>query len=118
MPSPTISNAALTEEDVPASSHDERLWEFAHSFFAYQLGSEGQDAPFQNHRMALSFTEVCRKRFRARGMLPHTLTQLRSCLFCEARLYSTVENYPFYNSLWIDALLTAIRTKVIAGEVD
>ncbi|MBI4410188.1 MAG: hypothetical protein HY561_10800 [Gemmatimonadetes bacterium] len=106
-----MPNAQLRLQDLPAPDAD---WHehaaFAHSFFAYEhWGSFGAAAVLANRAA---------KRFREEGVLPSTLSELRTCLFFEHRRAVHQGGPSEEARVYARALLEAIHSRVRTGQLD
>jgi hypothetical protein len=105
-----IANADLREGDVPPPDADwHAIGRFALSFNGYEWwGSFAKCAEVGNRGADV---------FRESGTLPHSLTELRTCLFFEQRRWRHFGLDPDEPaSRYIGALVGAIREKVRAGD--
>jgi hypothetical protein len=105
-----IANADLSESDVPApDSGWQEVGRFALSFDGYEWWGT-----FQN---CAEIGERGLEAFRATGVLPDSLTDLRTCLFFEQRRWRHFGFDPDEEAgRYISALLEGIRDKVHRGE--
>ena len=96
-----IPNAKLNLAQIPSPEGDLSEWDcFAHTINGYEvMGGFEACADLANRRTAT------------------TLTELRCCLFFEARRERHSGGMST-NEVWIRELLRAIRQKVEAGELD
>lgn len=106
-----IANADLELSDVPpADANWQTIGRFALSFDGYESsGSFGKCAEIGNK---------CAQAFLTTGALPHSLTELRTCLFFEQRRWRHYGFDPDEQArTYLGALLDGIREKVRAGEI-
>jgi hypothetical protein len=106
-----ITNDDLTASDVPAPDAGwQEIGRFALSFNGYEWwGSFQKCAEVAN---------LAVKTYRESGVLPESLTDLRTCLFFEQRRWRHFGFDPDEEAMrYISALLEAIRESVLAGEI-
>ena len=107
---PDIPNDALCESDLPSNDADfEWTWsKFALTFDGYaHWGSWAKCAEIAN---------LSEDAFRRTGVLPETLTHLRTCLFFEQRRWRHLAtDIDPEGMLYIKALVASIRTTLQAG---
>lgn len=107
-----IDNADLTEDDIPEPYAEWRtIVPFALSFNGYDFCGSFEKCAVINSKNV--------KLYRAKKILPNSLTELRTCLFFEQRAwnhlgYGTNEEAMEY----VHALIEQIRVKVRAKEFD
>jgi len=107
-----IDNADLAEGDLPSASAEwHEIGKFALSFNGYERwGSFGKCAERANGGAEL---------YRTEGVLPTSLTELRTCLFFEQRRWRHFGFYPDEQGMeYIRALVERIREKVRAEHDD
>jgi hypothetical protein len=108
-----IAIVNLTEKDLPPPNAEN--WgvidQFALSFDGYNYwGSLKKCAEISNNSA---------QTYREKGILPSSLTDLRTCLFFEQRRWRHFGEHPDKDTMtYIHALVEAIRIKVRNGEVD
>jgi hypothetical protein len=108
-----IANPNLTAKDIPPPSAE--YWGvidlFALSFDGYGYwGSFEKCAEMGNSSL---------KSWQEKKTLPHSLTELRTCLFFEQRRWRHFDEQPDSETMaYIHALVEAIRNKVQNGEID
>ena len=103
-----IDNADLAEGDLPSASAEwHEIGKFALSFNGYERwGSFGKCAERANGGAEL---------YRTEGVLPTSLTELRTCLFFEQRRWRHFGLEPDEEEMdYIHALVERIREKVRA----
>jgi len=106
-----IPNIQLIENDIPSSRASwKKIVPFALSFNGYEYWGT-----FEKCR------EVARQGvalYKRKQELTQSLTDLRTCLFFEARRWHHFEKTPGKNGMgYIHALLDAIRVRVLAREI-
>jgi hypothetical protein len=107
----TIPNTLLIEKDIPARRADWRnIILFAHTFNGYEhWGSVDKCREVAKYGVALH---------KSKQVLAQSLTDLRTCLFFEARRWKHLEKDPNKAGLdYIHALVEAIRMRVRAKEL-
>ena len=105
-----IQNAELTEKDIPSPSADwSAIGWFALTFDGYEYwGSFDKCGEVANKWASV---------WREKQGLPHTLTELRTCLFFEQRRWRHYGYNPDEKAMiYICALVEAIREKVQKDE--
>lgn len=119
-----IANADLREEQIPPSADDDALLlEFASTFDGDQFYHTHLNLPLHVAARKVSrLTLTSRATFLTSGTLPKTLSEMRVCLFGEARFRRSQPGdgaYPYFaGSAWAGALLDGIRAKIRAGQLD
>ena len=106
-----IPNSLLMEKDIPSNGANwKKILPFAMTFNGYE-----QWGTFEKCRdIARQGIEL----FRANQQLSQSLTDLRTCLFYEARRWRHLEKDPNKKGMqYIQALLEAIRIRVLAHEI-
>jgi hypothetical protein len=106
-----ILNTELTDSDVPAR-HEvwKKILPFALTFNGY--------AHWGSFQKCREVAEQGTKLYRGRKGLSQSLTDLRTCLFFEARRFKHFEKDPSERRMdYIYALNDAIRTRVKSGEI-
>ncbi len=107
-----ISNADLTEDHLPAPDAEwHSIGRFALSFNGYEYwGSVKKCGDVANRAAGAYYAE---------GVLPNSLTEVRTCLFFEQRRWRHFGFDPDEETMdYIHALLERIRQKVRAREID
>jgi hypothetical protein len=106
-----IPNSQLIENDIPSARATwQKILPFAMTFDGYEEWGDFEKCK-----------EIAKKgiaSFRAKQPFSQSLTDLRTCLFYEARRWNHLEKTP--NKLgmaYIHALLEAIRVRVMAHEI-
>jgi hypothetical protein len=106
-----IANKDLTERDIPNQDADwDDIVPFALSFNGYEYcGSTGKCIGIANKHS---------ENYEKDGVLPSTLTELRTCLFAEQRRvkWTTVNMAIHLN--YMRNIIEAIRKKVASKELD
>lgn len=105
-----LTNEQLRADRLPPTEDHDAVLRFAHTFDGYsELG--GFEAASQPANDALA-------RYESQGEVPHSLTQLRNCLFFEHRRWRHFGEDPDPRAReYIDALMEAIRSKVVARDL-
>jgi hypothetical protein len=106
-----IPNSQLLISDLPSRRASwKNILPFAHSFNGYEhCGSVQKCRSIAIHGVSLH---------KANLDLTQSLTDLRTCLFFEARRWKNLEKTPTKSGItYIRALLEAIRTRVQANEL-
>jgi hypothetical protein len=106
-----IPNSQLIADDIPSRrAHWKKVLPFAMTFNGYtHWGSFKKCREVADHGV---------KRFRGEKELNQSLTDLRTCLFFEARRWRHYEKDPSKKGmLYIHALVEAIRLRVVAKEI-
>jgi hypothetical protein len=107
----TIPNSLLLSRDIPSRRASwKNIIPFAHSFNGYEhWGSIQKCREVARHGVAL---------YKANQDLPESLTELRTCLFFEARRWKHLEKNPNKACLlYVHALVEAIRVRVQTQEL-
>jgi len=107
-----IPNSQLIAGDIPSRRAAwKRIIPFAHSFNGYEhWGSVQKCREVAKQGIALH---------KANRGLSQSLTELRTCLFFEARRWKHLEKYPNKAGLeYVHALVEAIRIRVKAKSLD
>jgi hypothetical protein len=107
----TIPNSLLIEADIPSSRAAwKNILPFAHTFNGYEhWGSVKKCREVAKQGIVLH---------KSKDYLPQSLTDLRTCLFFEARRLKHFEKAPTKTGmLYIRALVEAIRVRVQAKEL-
>jgi len=128
-----ISNAALSEHDLPPVNDkwDKALFQFAMSFDGYcfiasKPTSDNTTATTAQERLG-PFANGAMRTYEQRKLLPQSLTELRACLFFEGRRWhhvgSAVGGYEAFDKggramNYVRALLEAIAHKIRCEERD
>jgi len=107
-----IDNADLAEGDLPSASAEwYEIGRFALSFNGYERWGSFWNCAEIGNRGA--------EAFRAEGVLPESLTELRTCLFFEQRRWRHFGFDPDEQGMeYIRALVERIREKVRAEQDD
>ncbi len=107
-----IANADLTEADLPEPDAPlDTVFAFAGTFNGYAHWSSFEACADVANRIAHNYA--------APGILPQSLTELRTALFFEQRRWHHFGYDPDEEVLaYMWALIEAIRAKVRAGELD
>ena len=106
-----IPNSQLLIDDLPSRRASwKNILPFAHSFNGYEYcGSVQKCREIAKQGVAS---------YKANGDLKLSLTDLRTCLFFEARRWKHLEKNPSNSGLeYVRALLEAIRIRVQANEL-
>lgn len=106
-----IPNSQLIENDIPSSRASwKKIQPFALTFNGYEhWGSFEKCREVAKHGISL---------YRANHELSQSLTELRTCLFYEARRWRHLEKTPSKPGMeYIHSLLDAIRIRVLAREI-
>ena len=106
-----IPNSQLLEKDIPSSQASwKKIFPFALTFDGYE-----QWGTFEKCQ---EVAKLGIDLFRRNQKLSQSLTDLRTCLFYEARRWRHLDKNPNKKGMeYIHALLAAIRVRVIAGEI-
>jgi len=107
----TIPNSLLIEKDIPSRRAAwKNILPFAHTFNGYEhCGSVKKCREVARHGIVLH---------RANQDLEQSLTDLRTCLFFEARRWKHLEKSPSKAALaYVHALVEAIRMRVQLKEL-
>ena len=107
-----IANADLTEQDMPSPTAQwPQIGRFALTFDGYSYWGTFDKCAEISNRWEEAYAE--------RQALPDSLTDLRTCLFFEQRHWRHYGWDPDEQAMrYIRALLEAIRSRVLASEVD
>lgn len=106
-----IPNSQLIEKDIPSNKASwKKILPFALTFNGYeQWGTFEKCQEIAKQGIAI---------FRSDKQLSQSLTDLRTCLFYEARRWTHLEKSPNKKGLeYIHALIEAIRIRVLAREI-
>jgi hypothetical protein len=105
-----ISNSKLLEKDIPASSESwKKIQPFALTFDAYEH--------WGNFEKCREVARLGISSFKDQRSFSQSLTDLRTCLFYEARRWHHLEKSPNKKGMeYIYALLDAIRLRVLAQD--
>lgn len=106
-----IQNSQLAEDDIPSRNASwKKIQPFALSFDVYK-----QWGTFEKYK------EVAKKGvdlYQSKQELPRSMTDLRTCLFYEAKRWKHFEKNPSKKGLaYVHALVEAIRVRVHAKEI-
>jgi hypothetical protein len=107
----TIPNSLLIEKDIPSRRAAwKNILPFAHTFNGYEYcGSVKKCREIARHGIVLH---------KSNQDLEQSLTDLRTCLFYEARRWKHLEKTPNKAALaYVHALVEAIRVRVQAKEL-
>lgn len=106
-----IPNTELTERDIPSRNEAwKKILPFALTFNGY--------AHWGSFQKCREVAERGVKLYRGRQELSQSLTDLRTCLFFEARRWDHLEKDPSEQRMeYIHALNDAIRARVTAQEI-
>jgi hypothetical protein len=106
-----IPNSKLSAKDIPSSQASwKRIFPFALTFDGYEQWGNFEKC----QEVAKSGIDL----FRRKQQLSQSLTDLRTCLFYEARRWRHLDKNPNQKGMeYIHALVDAIRVRVIAGEL-
>ena len=106
-----LTNAHLRADRLPRTGDHGAVLRFAHTFDGYsECGGFHESGGPANQAL---------ERYESSGELPGSLTQLRNCLFFEHRRWRHYGEDPDPRAqAYIDALMDAIRSSVLAGELD
>jgi hypothetical protein len=105
-----ISNSKLVEKDIPSSSASwKKIQPFALTFDAYEH--------WGNFEKCREVARLGISSYKDRRSFSQSLTDLRTCLFYEARRWRHLEKNPNRKGMeYIHALLDAIRLRVLAQD--
>lgn len=108
-----IANSGLTEKDIPPSGA--KYWgmidRFALSFDGYKY--------WGTFEKCADVANKCAHAWHESKTLPASLTELRTCLFFQQRLWKHLEDHPDEKAMiYIRALVEAIRSKVQKNELE